>query len=186
MMFRQIPKNIKELYPFGHPKTIIMLAAGTGITPMYQALQRLFGSDEDQQQLDDDDDGRDINVILIYGSRTKYDIYLREKLNNMAKRSGNRLKVVHALSDGKAKAMNEHEIVVDGMINKGVIALMTHEEIFRRGTDSNGKRKDCKVWVCGPPSFYNDLCGPREDDRHLPHGCALRELGFRAEDVVKF
>jgi hypothetical protein len=32
----QIPFNIKEQYPFGKPKTIVMLAAGTGITPMYQ------------------------------------------------------------------------------------------------------------------------------------------------------
>ena len=75
-----------------------MLAAGTGITPMYQALQRLFGSDED------DDEGSDINVILLYGSRTKKDIYLRKELSGLAKRSGNRLKVVHALSDGKARA----------------------------------------------------------------------------------
>ena len=44
---------------------------------------------------------------------------------------------------------------------------------------------DCRVWVCGPPSFYNDLCGPREDD-DIPAGCALRELGFGAKDVVKF
>ena len=170
-----------DQYPFGKPKTIIMLAAGTGITPMYQALQRLFGADED------DDEGSDINVILLYGSRTKGDIYLRKELNDLVRRSGDRLKVVHALSDdGKARAKNVHEIFVDGMINKGVIALMTHEEIFRRGTDSNGRRQDCKVWVCGPPGFYNDLCGPREDNGPLPHGCALRELGFRAEDVVKF
>ena len=155
-----------------------MLAAGTGITPMYQALQRMFGPDE--EQLDDD-----INVILLYGSRTERDIYLRKELADMAKRSGHRLKVIHAVSDGTAKAKGE-EIIVDGVINKGVIALMTHEEIFRHGTDSSGKRKDCKVWVCGPPGFYNVLCGSRDDAGPLPQGCALRELGFRAKDVVKF
>ena len=155
-----------------------MLAAGTGITPMYQALQRMFGPDE--EHLDDD-----INVILLYGSRTERDIYLRKELADMAKRSGHRLKVIHALSDGTAKAKGE-ESIVDGMINKGVIALMTHEEIFRHGTDISGKRKDCKVWVCGPPGFYNVLRGPRDDASPLPQGCALRELGFRAKDVVKF
>ena len=32
----QISKNIKEQFPFGNPRNIIMMAAGTGITPMYQ------------------------------------------------------------------------------------------------------------------------------------------------------
>ena len=36
LTFRQIPFNIKIQYPFDSPRCILMLAAGTGITPMYQ------------------------------------------------------------------------------------------------------------------------------------------------------
>jgi NAD(P)H-flavin reductase len=39
MLFWQIPFNKKIAYPnFNWSKHIVMLAAGTGITPMYQAL----------------------------------------------------------------------------------------------------------------------------------------------------
>jgi cytochrome-b5 reductase len=36
LAFRQIPFNLKIQYPFESPRCILMLAAGTGITPMYQ------------------------------------------------------------------------------------------------------------------------------------------------------
>ena len=38
LLFRQLPGNIKIQYPFDSPSSILMLAAGTGITPMYQVL----------------------------------------------------------------------------------------------------------------------------------------------------
>ena len=171
-----------------------MLAAGTGITPMYQALQRLFGKDEDAGDDDDDDDENvSTKIVLIYGSRTRRDIYLRKELADMQNRFPDRLKVIYALSDDSrgARGARGDEIMVDGKIDKGVIAMTCQDEIFRKrgggggGGGSKGRDGDCKVWVCGPPAFYNDLCGPR-DDVELTAGCALRELGFDARDVVKF
>lgn len=41
LSFRQIPFNLKIQYPFENPHCILMLAAGTGITPMYQ-VRRVY------------------------------------------------------------------------------------------------------------------------------------------------
>ena len=47
------------------------------------------------------------------------------------------------------------------------------------------KRIDCRVWVCGSPSFYDSFSGDRGDKR-LPSDSILSELGFRKEQVMKF
>ena len=44
LSFRQVPFNLKIQYPFDNPNIILMLAAGTGITPMYQVRRVLFYS----------------------------------------------------------------------------------------------------------------------------------------------
>merc|ERR1712100_555904 len=67
--FKQTKAQIKKFqYPFGK-KTISMLAGGTGITPMYQALLKLVKTPGDETK-----------VKLIYGNRTPEDILLKKEL----------------------------------------------------------------------------------------------------------
>ena len=56
-------------YPFEGKRSITMLAAGTGITPMVQALWHVFGTS-----------GDDRKVVLLYGSKTVDDIMMRSQL----------------------------------------------------------------------------------------------------------
>merc|ERR1711924_547515 len=60
--FKHIDKNVKIQYPFGK-KHVTMLAGGTGITPMVQALHAILGTSGDSTQ-----------VSMILGNRTKKDI----------------------------------------------------------------------------------------------------------------
>ena len=42
-----------------------------------------------------------------------------------------------------------------------------------------------KVFVCGVPAMYEQLCGPRSD-KELAPGSALAELGYTTDMVEKF
>eukprot|EP00978_Attheya_sp_CCMP212_P011746 scaffold29178_cov51-Attheya_sp.AAC.1 len=176
ILFWQIPFNIKEQYPFGKPKTIVMLAAGTGITPMYQALQRLFGDREK------DCNDLETKVYLIYGCRTAGDAYLRKEIESIQRMYPNRFSIVYVLSDevdtGTSTGNNDDGIktVVGQHMNKELLEHVCGSRLL--------KQKDCRVWVCGPPSFYNDLCGPREQTSTV--GGALRSFGLKPKQVIKF
>ena len=49
--FRHIRFNIKSQYPFEGKKTFTMLCAGSGITPMYQALCKILGTPGDERKV---------------------------------------------------------------------------------------------------------------------------------------
>jgi NAD(P)H-flavin reductase len=63
-----------------------MIAGGTGITPMYQALERLVHTPGDTTE-----------VTLLYGNATVADILLKDALAALEEASDGRLKVIHVL-----------------------------------------------------------------------------------------
>ena len=63
----------------GGKKTISMLCAGTGLTPMFQALWKLLGTPGDDRQ-----------VVLMYGNKSVEDILMKEELNAWSKRAAGR------------------------------------------------------------------------------------------------
>ena len=156
---KHIPVNVKFQYPFGL-KSIIMLAGGTGITPCFQALRRMFRKGNDDST----------KVTLISGNRTQRDILLREMLDNMVAARPKQFKVVHVLS-------NERE----GSSWKGRRGFITADVI--REECNVEPHKDQMVFVCGPPPMYAALSGPRKAKELTG---VLAELGYKADQVVKF
>merc|ERR1712046_19139 len=70
--FKQVKGNIKKFrYPFGK-QSITMLAGGTGVAPMYQALHPVLNTPGDTTQ-----------VHLIYGNTSPQDIMLKAELDAM-------------------------------------------------------------------------------------------------------
>ena len=69
-LHRSIPFNIKKQYPF-EVKRLVMLAGGTGIAPMIQALHVVLATQGDNTQ-----------ITLLYGSRT-LDVILGYELLNL-------------------------------------------------------------------------------------------------------
>ena len=49
--------------------------------------------------------------------------------------------------------------------------------------NDDGSDDSVKVFVCGPPSFYKDFCGPRQEEAVTG---ILQELGFSSRNVIKF
>merc|ERR1719382_1859862 len=71
--FKHIKFNIKAQYPFEGKQTFTLLCAGTGVTPMYQALWRLLGTEGDARK-----------VTMIYGNKTPEDILMKAQIDKWA------------------------------------------------------------------------------------------------------
>lgn len=155
--FKHIDKNVKIQFPFGRKK-LTMLAGGTGITPMMQALHAILGTPGDTTE-----------VTLIFGNKTPQDIMCLELIEDWISRHPERLKVVHILSD-----------VGEGAAWKGPRGFITKDVVKEHSAPPS---EDVLVMVCGPPPMYAALCGARDVEEVTG---ALAELGYKKEQVFKF
>merc|ERR1712110_477902 len=149
--FKHVEKNVKIQYPF-IKKHVTMLAGGSGITPMIQALHAILGTPGDTTQ-----------VTMIFSNKSQEDILCKDLLDAWSREYADRCKVVHLISS------EEHAncLKIGGLIEK----------------HSAPPEEDVLLMVCGPPDMYTHLCGPRED---LELTGLLKQMGYRAEQVVKF
>ena len=162
--FKHIAFNIKAQYPFGK-KHISMICGGSGITPMYQALQLLLSEDG----VDDSTE-----VTLLYGNKTVEDILLRERLEELAV-AHPRFKCIFVVGDRPDDPPPESLPGAEG-------GWVDRSKIVKHVPAPSA---EASVFVCGLPQMYASLCGPREEKEVAP-GTILAELGYTAEHVEKF
>jgi len=166
--FRHLGTSLGEQYPFGSKRTLSMLACGTGITPVYQALRRILFTPADERK-----------VVLLYGSRTPSDILLRDELDTWARTLPHRLTVVHVIGTRSDDALpggwrpSEDTTAEAGWIDRAKIEKYCFPPA-----------KDTLVLVCGPPPMYEALCGPR-DSQGLAAESVLDRLGYTPGMVAK-
>ena len=144
-----------------------MLAGGTGVSPMIQALHALLG-----------DPNCHTKVCLLYGSRVANDILAHELLHQWAAQYPDRFQCVDVLS---------HEpIDSDWMGRRGWIDRALLEEYFPPAVSSTvgGQPSSLKIFVCGPPPMYDALSGPRHETDHVKG--ILGDMGYTPEQVYKF
>jgi cytochrome-b5 reductase len=164
--FKHIPPNVKIQAPFG-PNHIVLVAGGTGITPMIQALHAILGdagSLKQQQQQ---------RVTLLYGSQRSDDILAKDLLDAWAENYSDRLQVVHIVSD---------EPATSGWT--GLRGRIDQELLNEYLEEALPSKDDTLVLVCGPPPMYQALCGPRDEPDTVTG--LLGDLGFKADQVFKF
>lgn len=160
--FKHIKFNIKAQYPFGK-KSITMISGGTGITPMYQALQKLVLTPGDSTE-----------VTLLYGNKSVEDILLRDELDQLASQSNGRVKVVHVVGT------KPDQEPIEGW--SGELGWVDEAKVKKYGYPPSD---DTLVMVCGVPSLYEVFCGPR-DQKELKEGSVLHKLGYTMDMVSKF
>ncbi|XP_070521332.1 NADH-cytochrome b5 reductase 2 isoform X1 [Cardiocondyla obscurior] len=117
-------------------KKMVMLAGGTGITPMLQLIRSIIKDPTDETQ-----------VSLLFANQTEKDILLRDELDEIAKTNPNKLKLWYTLdssSDGWSYST--------GYIS----ADMIKEHMFPPSPDTI-------VLMCGPPPMINFACTPNLD-----------------------
>jgi len=144
-------------------KQIGMLAGGTGITPMYQVLQKILDNPKDNTE-----------VTLVFCNKTKDDILLKQELDSLAAKHPNRFKV-HYLIDTPPK---------DGSQWTGGVGFINQEVVKQTMPPPS---PDSLVLVCGPPGFYDALSGrktPNYEQGELTG--ILKEIGYTSWGVYKF
>ncbi|XP_032691469.1 NADH-cytochrome b5 reductase 2 isoform X2 [Odontomachus brunneus] len=117
-------------------KKIVMLAGGTGITPMLQLIRAIIKDKTDETQ-----------TSLLFANQTEKDILLRNELDGIAKDHPDKLKVwytVDTSSDGWPYST--------GFIN----ADMIKNHMFPPSPDTI-------VLMCGPAPMINFACTPNLD-----------------------
>ena len=113
-------------YQRGLAKHLILIAGGTGITPMYQIIKKIVQDRKDETL-----------VSLLYGNNNEDDILLREELDDIAANWPTKVRLQYVLLNAPS----------DFPGGKGFI---TEETIRDFGpTVSDG----VKVLVCGPPAM---------------------------------
>lgn len=166
--FKHIKFNVKSQYPFEGKKTFTLVCAGTGVTPMYQALWKLLGTEGDDRQ-----------VVMLYGNKTVEDILMKEQLDAWAAKHPNRLKLVHVIgttADAPRPAGWEDTSTYTaemGWIDEAKIAKYAFPP-----------SDDTLLFVCGLPPMYQALCGPRTE-KELADGSVLQKLGYTSGMVAK-
>ena len=155
--FKHIPFNVKVQYPFG-AREVVMLVGGTGIAPMLQALHALLGTPHDTSR-----------TTLLYSSKSQADILAGETLSAWEAAHPSKLRVHHTLT---------REPEGSGWLGRRgrIDAHLLHEQL-------PPPSESVLIFVCGPPAFYDALCGPRTDEALSG---TLAEMGYSAEQVVKF
>jgi cytochrome-b5 reductase len=159
--FKHTEKNVKIQYPFGK-KHITMIAGGTGITPIIQALHAILGTPGDTTE-----------VTLLFGNKTQEDMLGKSLLESWELGSGGRLKVVHILcGTGLGQKGDSSWPGLRGHVNRQVI------EHYAAPPSA-----DTMIFICGPAPMYNTLCGPRDAEELTG---VLDQMGYTKEQVFKF
>ena len=133
---------------------------------MIQALHALLGNENDKT-----------SISMLYGCRSTEDMLLKESLNRWRTEHKERFNLAYVLSDTSDSSNDSNGAnvaILNGFITKEMVAkyLPSPEE-------------DALLFVCGPPPFYEILCGERQN-KELKMGSILQSLGYRDNQIIKF
>lgn len=120
------PSGNFEYQPLRDAKKVICLAGGSGITPFISMANAI------------NDDDEDFEMTLLYGSRNEDNILFKDELDELCKKCS-KIKVVHVLSDEKAKTSKGTE--------KGFITA----ELIKKYAPKN---EAYSIFLCGPQQMY--------------------------------
>jgi len=159
--FKQLKGNVKKFrYPFGK-QSITMVAGGTGIAPMMQALRPLLSTPGDTTK-----------IRLLYGNVSPADIALKDELDELAENHSDRFQVHYVVGS----SADDTSALESGW--GGEVGWIDQEKLQRLAFPPAA---DTVVWVCGQPGMYDALAGSRM--KPLAEGSALQSLGY-TDDMV--
>ncbi|PWW75065.1 ferredoxin reductase-like protein [Tuber magnatum] len=154
-----IPKY--EWTPNKH-EHVVLIAGGTGITPMYQLMRAILRNPEDNTK-----------VTLVFGNLTEEDILLKNELEDLENSYPQRFKAFYLLD----KAPKELGRATQGRVTKELLKTVLPEP----GSGNN------KIFVCGPPGMYKAVSGVKNSPSDQGEVAGLlKELGYKKEEVYKF
>ncbi|KAF1812137.1 ferredoxin reductase-like protein [Eremomyces bilateralis CBS 781.70] len=154
-----IPKYPWETNKHEH---VVMIAGGTGITPMYQVMRRIFENPEDKTK-----------VTLVFGNVSEGDILLKRELYHLENTYPQRFKAFYVL-DSPPESWS------------GGVGYVT-KELLKTVMPEPKEGEKVKVFVCGPPGLYKSISGPKKSPANQGELTGfLKELGYSPDQVYKF
>ena len=183
------PVESRYTYHRGATPALGLIAAGTGITPMWQIIQRVLSDPHDTT-----------TVSLVYASRSSDSILLKEELDRAQAAHPDRLTVCHVISQpgcatlppGMRRGRIDESLLQDVLPPPADGSEKSPQRPSGRGNET------CQLLVSGPEAMLVELCGRRARDggtyfapgeegvaqaRHPALGGTLRRLGYRADQV---
>ena len=152
----------KFAYKPGQYKAFGMIAAGSGITPMFQFLRELVKEKGEPE------------INLIYACRRKEDVLLGTEINTLMEQYRH-FSPYYVLSDPPSSWMGGI-----GHITKDMVKAFMPPPA----------RKDAMILVCGPPKFMEAISGDKNFSTQPPSQGdlkgVLKDLGYAPSQVFKF
>jgi cytochrome-b5 reductase len=140
----------------------VLIAGGSGITPMYQILQHSFSLPDDKTKFK-----------LIFGNVSPKDILLREEFDAWVKQHPDRLEVIYLVDKGDENW-------------KGLTGYVT-KELLQKELPPPSDGNKFKIFVCGPPGQMSALCGPKASPvKQGELTGTLKDMGYTSDQVFKF
>lgn len=158
-------------YPYEPNKfqKIVLIAGGTGITPMIQMIEEIILNPDDKTK-----------IVLLYANTSMDDILLKKDLDKIAQKNPERLKVHYTVS----KLADQKE--TDAW--KGEVGHIT-ADMLKKLIPMPTKKDDESLlaMVCGPPGFMKLISGDKTKDYKQGEVTGLlKALGFTEKNVFKF
>ena len=161
--FKQVKGNVKAFrYPFKDISRITMLAGGTGVAPMIQALHPLLETP-----------GETTKVRLIYGNKSPSEIMLKSELDRLAAAHSDRFEVIYVVGESE-----DDDRAVENEGWSGEVGWIDAEKVSRLAFPP---AEGTAIWVCGVDDMYVALAGSRL--KPLAPDSVLAKLGY-SEDMV--
>jgi len=140
---------------------IVLIAGGTGITPMWQLARYAFKNPEDKTK-----------VTLIFGNVKEEDILLKHEFAELENTYPQRFRAFYMLDQP-----SENWQGGKGFISKELLKTVMPEP----------REENIKVFVCGPPGLYKAIAGMKNSPKDQGElSGLLKELGYSQEQVYKF
>ena len=139
-----------------------MLAGGTGVAPMIQALHPLLETP-----------GETTKVRLIYGNKSPSEIMLKSELDRLAAAHSDRFEVIYVVGESE-----DDDRAVENEGWSGEVGWIDAEKVSRLAFPP---AEGTAIWVCGVDDMYVALAGSRL--KPLAPDSVLAKLGY-SEDMV--
>jgi len=136
-----------------------MLAGGTGIAPMFQALHPILKTPNEKTQ-----------IRLLYGNKTPNDILLKTELDELVNSYPERFMVYYVVGEEEFDDRAQEFGFESGWIDEEKIKRLAFPP-----------QEDSIVWLCGVDNMYNSLAGSRL--KPLTPGSVLHNLGYTDEMI---
>lgn len=139
--------------------SILMIAGGSGLTPMLQVTREVVSNPADKTK-----------VTLVYANQTEEDILCRELLESWAAKYPEKLQIFYTLDRPPANWKQGQGFVTKDMLKPFLPAPGAG-----------------KIYVCGPPPMMKHISGDKAPDKSQGElSGMLKELGYTEKDVFKF